>query len=74
MVVMDTDALILKDPMYLFTVISNVNKADVIFGKGKYPYDLGAAWGYTACMGTSYFKSSPGTSELCRPLDLCNIV
>ena len=63
MIIMDSDAIILKDPMYLYTVISNVDKADAIFGRGKYPYDLGALWGYTACMGAAYFRSSAGTSE-----------
>jgi hypothetical protein len=71
-IIMDSDAIILKDPMYLYTVISNVDKADAIFGRGKYPYDLGALWGYTACMGAAYFRSSAGTKHLLSEMSSIN--
>ena len=58
---LDSDAVVIRNPQSVFHALAESH--DVVLGKGKFPYSLNSKWGFTGCFGTSFFKSSAGTSN-----------
>ena len=60
-IMMDLDAIILKDPRPLF---ENFKDSDIIGSSGRYPFDLYRRWGVTLCMGVVMFRSTSAIGQL----------
>jgi hypothetical protein len=56
----DTDAIVLRN---LQDVLDTFGESDIIGSAGSYPFNLGAKWGQTLCMGVVLFKSTRKTGR-----------
>ena len=56
----DTDAIVLRN---LQDVLNAFGESDIIGSAGGYPFNLGAKWGQTLCMGVVLFKSTRNTGR-----------
>lgn len=63
----DTDAIVLRN---LQDVLDMFGESDVIGSAGGYPFNLGAMWGQTLCMGVVFFKSTRKTGR-CQHYNTC---
>ena len=59
--VVDSDALILKD---IQPLLEYFNNSDIIGSSGKFPNELQKRWKTTLCMGVALFKATPATGKL----------
>ncbi len=57
----DNDAIVLKNPM---TLLSENQESDIVGSVGTFPFDVGAKWGFTICMGFILFRSTPQIGKL----------
>lgn len=57
----DTDAIVLRN---LQDILDTFGESDIIGSAGGYPFNLGAKWGQTLCMGVVLFKSTRKTGIL----------
>lgn len=55
----DSDALWLHDPVRAMQDIEGVNSSSIVASKGGYPFALAEAWGSTICMGFVLFRAAP---------------
>ena len=56
----DADAIVLKN---LQDVLNTFGESDIIGSSGVFPFNLGAEWGQTLCMGVVLFKSTGKTGK-----------
>ena len=56
----DTDAIVLRN---LQNILDTFGESDIIGSAGGYPFNLGAKWGQTLCMGVVLFKSTRNTGR-----------
>ena len=56
----DTDAIVLRN---IQDILDNFGESDIIGSAGSYPFNLGAKWGQTLCMGAVLFKSTRKTGN-----------
>ena len=61
--VYDPDAFILHDPTDMYLSAVEGWGADVVAQMGRFPPALSAVWGFTLCMGATFYKSTPRLSE-----------
>ena len=54
----DTDAIVLRN---IQDILNTFGESDIIGSAGSYPFNLGAEWGQTLCMGVVLFKSTRKT-------------
>ncbi|CAN0305813.1 unnamed protein product [Ascophyllum nodosum] len=59
----DSDALWLKDPMQDFD-LPEVRDCNIVASRGSFPSNLGRVWGSTACMGFILFRPSAGMNVI----------
>ena len=62
--VYDPDAFILHDPTDMYLSAVEGWGVDVVAQMGRFPPALSAVWGFTLCMGATFYKSTPRLSEL----------
>ena len=60
-IMMDLDAIILKDPRPLF---ESFNGSDIVGSRGTFPRDLYHKWGLALCMGAVMFHSTSAVGQL----------
>ena len=58
----DTDALLLKDPWPLFEQFPD---SDIVASQGKFPSELSSQWGTALCVGVILIRSSNQTGITC---------
>ena len=63
----DTDAIVLRS---LQEILDSFGESDIIGSAGGYPFNLGAEWGQTLCMGVVLFKSTRKTGR-CQQDNTC---
>ena len=56
----DTDAIVLRN---LQGILDTFGGSDIVGSAGGYPFNLGAKWGQTLCMGVVLFKSTKNTGR-----------
>lgn len=61
LVLSDTDALWVKDPL---KDLSKYTKSDVVASRGWFPWHLQEKWGSCLCMGFAYFKATKFSIDL----------
>lgn len=67
-VLSDSDALWLKDPLPDLDQIAASSGADIISSRGRSPDNAAKAWGATACMGFIYLRSTPSAQEFVQEM------
>ena len=65
-VMSDVDAVWLRDPLAPRADLFSPKRADVVAGRGEYPFFVSNALGATVCMGTAFFASNERTTELVK--------
>ena len=63
----DTDAIVLRNVQ---DILDSFGESDIIGSAGSYPFNLGAEWGQTLCMGVVLFKSTRQTGR-CQQDNTC---